>query len=113
MDAADILNDTEETHMSQSNDDSFQDINASGRVPRIESVLTTTHDDTIRSKVYQFLSKVYVAIWLFLSRATNHATIHSTKFSLLVLFFVTAFQPSVFNGILFIMFLLLSMANNS
>lgn len=30
-----------------------------------------------------------------------------------MLFFVTAFQPNIFNGILFIMFLLLSMANNS
>lgn len=70
-------------------------------------------DNTLRGTVYQLLARVYVAGWVLLSKATNHATIHSTKFSLLVLFSVTAFQPSVFNGILFIMFLLLSMANNS
>jgi len=44
---------------------------------------------------------------------TNLITIHTTKFALLVLFFVTAFRPNIMNAVLFVMFLLLAMSNNS
>ena len=84
---ADILNETDDTPMSQSNEDSFRNVN--GSMLRGDSM--QAQDDTLRGMVYQFLAKVYVAGWVLLSRATNHATIHSTKFSLLVLFSVTAF----------------------
>ena len=80
---------------------------------RDASLQSNQQDDTLRGMVYQVLAQIYAVARVLLGKATNHATIHSSKLSLLVLFSVTAFQPSVFNGILFIMFLLLSMANNS
>lgn len=57
-------------------------------------------------KVYRFLLAMYQSL-------IKLITIHSTKFALLVLFFVTAFQPNIVNAVLFVMFLLLAMSNNS
>lgn len=49
----------------------------------------------------------------FFHKMTNLTTIHSAKFALIVLFGVTAFQPSIVNAMLFVMFLLLATSNNS
>ena len=59
------------------------------------------------------MSKLYRKLTLLLAAIRNHATIHSTKFALLTLFAVTAIMPNMMNSILFIMFLMLAMSNNS
>lgn len=48
-----------------------------------------------------------------LGKTLNFATIHSTKLAMFLLFFVTALDPNIFNGVLFIMFLAIQMGNNS
>ena len=75
---------------------------------RASREIRTLRDQFMRRmrKVYRFLLGMYQSL-------IKLITIHSTKFALLVLFFVTAFQPNIVNAVLFVMFLLLAMSNNS
>lgn len=60
----------------------------------------------IVSIVYRFFLRLF-------KKTTNLITIHSAKFALMILFAVTAFQPNIVNAVLFVMFLMLTMSNNS
>lgn len=107
----DVIHGSRSTLLSESADEAT---GGEDSFPSRASQLRNNHqDDTMRGMVYRVLAQIYSALRVLLGKATKHATIHSTKLSLLTLFSVTAFQPNIFNGILFIMFLLLSMANNS
>lgn len=70
-------------------------------------------DDTLRGRFYRFFLVCYTGIKWALSKGLSFATIHSTKVSMAAMFLVTAFDPSISNGVLFIMFLAISMGNNS
>jgi hypothetical protein len=49
----------------------------------------------------------------FLHGGLNQATIHFTKVAMILLFFVSAAEMTLFNCLLFGMFLLLALSNNS
>ena len=70
-------------------------------------------DETLRGRFYRFFQVCYVGIKWTLQKGLNFATIHSTKVAMIVLFLVTAVQPNIFNGFLFVLFLSISMGNNS
>ena len=70
-------------------------------------------DETLRGRFYHFFSICYGGLKWVLGKTLNFATIHSTKIALSLLFFVTAFEPNIFNGVLFCMFLAIAMGNNS
>jgi hypothetical protein len=74
---------------------------------------TSTLTNTLRERVMRHVRRAYQFALKVFHSTTNLITIHSTKFALLVLFSVTAFQPNIVNAVLFLMFLLLAMSNNS
>jgi len=55
----------------------------------------------------------YTGIKWFLRKVLAFSTIHSTKVAMSVLFIVTVSDPNIINGILFFIFLLIAMGNNS
>ena len=58
-------------------------------------------------------AELQVLVKFILQRCLNFATIHSTKAALILLFCVSAFQTNAFNFVLFLMFIILAMANNN
>ena len=70
-------------------------------------------DETLRGRFYSFFQICYTGIKWALQKGLNFATIHSTKIAQAMLFSVTALDPNIFNGFLFVLFLAISMGNNS
>jgi len=70
-------------------------------------------DETTRGRFQRYSAKVFNALSSFYSTMVNYATIHSTKLALLTLFIVSAFNANLPNLILFVMFILLAMSNNT
>lgn len=68
---------------------------------------------TLRDKCMDHARQIYHFLMSVFKKMTNLITIHSAKFALLVLFSVTAFQPNIVNAVLFVMFLMLAMSNNT
>lgn len=70
-------------------------------------------DETLRGRFYSFFQVCYTGIKWALQKGLNFATIHSTKIAQAMLFSITALDPNIFNGCLFVLFLGISMGNNS
>lgn len=70
-------------------------------------------DETLRGRFYSFFQVCYTGIKWALQKGLNFATIHSTKIAQAMLFSITALDPNIFNGFLFVLFLGISMGNNS
>ena len=67
----------------------------------------------MRGKFYQLFYVGYSSLKWVLKKTLNFATIHSTKIAMWLLFAVSVIEPNVFNAVLFILFLLICMGNNS
>lgn len=69
--------------------------------------------DTLREKIMRYVRRCFHKLLRLFHQMTNLFTIHTSKFALLILFCVSAFNPSIINAVFFGMFLLLAKCNNS
>lgn len=68
-------------------------------------------DETLRGKLRRFIFKLYQSLKTFFDQIIDMIVIHFSKLSLCLLFLVSASKPNLFNAILFIFFLMLSLTS--